>query len=276
MPELPEVETVRQGLVKILNMSDSGVERAAKSSKALRFPWPRGFCGKLSGQKILDIQRRAKYLIFKTDGQDFLCHLGMTGNWRLETRDFEKRKHDHFFLEMGALGVLVYNDARRFGFFDFVDSNQLESSRWFSHLGPEPLDRDGFSAEYLFEQSRKKQTLLKSFIMDQRVVVGVGNIYASEALFKAGLRPTLKAGKLTRKGAEKLVHSIREVLEAAIAQGGTTIRDFKAAGGSEGYFQQKLMVYGRDGENCLVCGAPVKKKTITGRSTFWCGKCQSG
>lgn len=276
MPELPEVETVRNGLKEIFNSSGSLVETASRSQKALRFPWPRNFCKELSGQSILNVRRRAKYLIFETTGKDFISHLGMTGNWRLESQESPKKAHDHLRLGLGNGKVLIYNDVRRFGFFDFVDSEGLEESRWFSHLGPEPLDEQKFSPDYLFCNSRKKQTTLKSFIMDQRIVVGVGNIYASEALFRAGLRPTQKAGRLTRQACVNLIVAIREILTEAIAQGGTTIKDFKTAGGGEGYFQQKLMVYGRDGESCHVCGYGIRKKTLAGRSTFWCSQCQNG
>ncbi len=276
MPELPEVETIQKGLLQIFESINTPIGNVHRSSQSLRFPWPRNFCKEISGQRIVNIYRRAKYLVFETSGQDFICHLGMTGNWRLdENRAITKRPHDHLFIELGHKKVLIYNDVRRFGFFDFVDAGHLELSRWFSHLGPEPLDSETFHAEYLFVNSRKKQTSVKSFIMDQRLVVGIGNIYASEVLFRSGLRPTGKAGRLSRESCQNLVRAIREVLSEAMAQGGTTIKDFRAAGGSKGYFQQKLMVYGRDEQECRVCGSGIRKKRIAGRSTFWCGRCQN-
>lgn len=274
MPELPEVETVCRGLNKIIKTQKPQIEGVVRSKKALRFAWPRGFQQKIKGAELLKVSRRAKYLLFETTGPSFLCHLGMTGNWRLENEKYTSKTHDHLQLKLQNGRTLIYNDTRRFGFFDWVDLKHLETSKWFSHLGPEPLDAHSFNADTLFQASRNKQVSVKVFIMDQKVVVGVGNIYASEALFLSGILPTKKAGALTQKHCQKLVESIRQVLSLAIEQGGTTIRDFKSAGGSEGYFQQKLNVYGKSGESCPVCSKAIKKAVLGGRSTFWCSRCQ--
>jgi formamidopyrimidine-DNA glycosylase len=271
MPELPEVETLRKGLQPIL--LDQVVEAVAVQNRNLRFPLPRGFAKKLVGQRVVSVERRAKYLLLKTSGPTLLNHLGMTGAWRVLGKGGE-RKHDHVLLQLSCGRILVYNDPRRFGYFDLLESGREQQSRWLSHLGPEPLDLEGFTGEYLRLKTRKRVTKVKTLLMDQKVVVGVGNIYASEALFLAGIRPTRLAKSLRVYECETLVQSIRQVLAQAIRAGGTTIRDFRQAGGSKGDFQNELKVYGRENSPCHNCGRGIKTETFNGRSSFWCSSCQ--
>lgn len=273
MPELPEVETVKEGLNKILE-DQPLIQSVSVSRKKLRFAYPSGFKRSLVGLRVKEVKRRAKYLIFKTDGPSIICHLGMTGNWRSE-KNLVKRPHDHVFLKLSSGKILIFNDTRRFGYLDLVSESSLATCRWFQHLGPEPLEVNKFTSDYLFAHSRKKTTSIKAFIMKQEVVVGVGNIYASEALFLAGLHPKKQASLLNKKQCEQIVKSIRKVLRQAILKGGTTIKDFQSAGGSRGYFQLQLNVYGRSGESCHKCKSKINKLLQGGRSTFYCPNCQS-
>ena len=272
MPELPEVETVRKGLENILHFP-AEISRVRSSSKPLRFQYPRGLKQKLAGAKILKISRRAKYLIFDLGEKSLICHLGMTGNWR-EDDKFIPKNHDHFNIQFSDGMSLVYNDVRRFGYLDLLPSKDLNESRWFSKLGPEPFVSEGLSVDWMKAKLKGRTASIKSLIMNQEVVVGVGNIYASEALFLAGIFPKKPAGKLTSKRIGELVDAIEKVIQSAISSGGSTIRDFKNAGGSQGYFQTQLNVYGRAGQLCRKCDSPIQSAVVAGRSTFWCSKCQ--
>ncbi|MCB0408082.1 MAG: bifunctional DNA-formamidopyrimidine glycosylase/DNA-(apurinic or apyrimidinic site) lyase [Bdellovibrionales bacterium] len=276
MPELPEVETVKRGLNELLKKHEAKIIGLKTSKEALRFPYPKGLKNQLENKKITSIDRRAKYLLFMIgDGPTLVSHLGMTGNWReLQPGENQFLKHDHFRLLLESGHQWIYNDSRRFGFLDIVDPVDLKTSKWFHHLGPEPTTSKEFDENYLFAKTRKKQAPIKNVIMDQTIVVGVGNIYASEALFLAGVDPKKLAGKVSKEECRKIVVSISKVLKAAIRLGGTTIRDFKSAGGSEGYFAQNLQVYGRKGESCFQCHTTIQKSVLAGRATYWCKKCQ--
>lgn len=272
MPELPEVETVRGGLEEILRKHPV-IERVRLLRGDIRFPIPKNLPKRLEGQPILGVRRRAKYLIFDTPKVSLLSHLGMTGSWRV-ARPGEEDRHDHCYIELSDGRRLAFRDPRRFGLLDLVEIGQETSHPRLRELGPEPLDESSFNAEYLYQKSRGRRVPIKVFIMDQRIVVGVGNIYASEALFRAGIRPQKLAGRVSREQIEKLVDAIRVVLREAISAGGSSIRDYRQAGGAEGSFQDAHQVYERGGEPCVVCGAPIRSKVIGGRSTYWCPSCQ--
>lgn len=272
MPELPEVETVCRGLGEILE-SHPTIDRVLIKRKDLRKPVPAKLGRSLKGERIDRVRRRAKFILVDTDRYTLISHLGMTGSWRLVDPG-EERKHDHFYMELSDGRRLGYNDPRRFGLLDIVKKGEEHKNAWFSHLGPEPLSEETFTADYLKDLFRGRKAPIKNLIMDQRVVVGVGNIYASEALFLAGIRPSTPAAKVSRPRLDKLVKAIREVLCRAIEAGGTTIRDFRQAGGSAGYFQQQLYVYGREGEACRQCESILQARVIGGRNTFWCRQCQ--
>lgn len=287
MPELPEVENVRRQLESMLGIGSKAAKRryligAEFYRKDLRFPFSKAMRDQLnSGESLgplLGIQRRAKYLLFCFESGCLLSHLGMTGAWREIERDTPlgdfarlRGKHDHVRLLFDSGQSFVFEDPRRFGYMDWVED--LEHHKLLDHLGPEPLS-EAFDRDYLFQTSRGKTSSIKSFIMDGRRVVGVGNIYASEALYRAKIRPTRRAGKLKLEEAERLVEAIREVLNAAIDSGGSSIRDFKGADGYRGGFQDLHLVYDREGEPCRVCKTKIVSKQITGRSTFWCPNCQ--
>lgn len=272
MPELPEVETVKEGLKKIIK-SQPVIEKVVVRQKKLRTNIPTTFSRKLKGQALVDVSRRAKYLIFETSDHMFINHLGMSGIWRMMDHKGEVQKHDHCLLYLSDGRCLAYNDPRRFGIMEFYKEG--EANKWLSHLGPEPLDVKSFNVKYLSAKLKTRKAPIKAAIMDQKVVVGVGNIYASEALFLAGILPTRAANEITDDELKALINSIRKVLKKAIKAGGTTLKDFRQAGGETGYFQNKLYVYGRDGALCLTCHDKIQSKVIAGRNTFWCSSCQS-
>lgn len=271
MPELPEVETVRGGLEKIL--VGSVIAKVELRRKDLRVPIPKSLPRCLQGQKICAIRRRAKYLMIETPEWTLLNHLGMTGSWRVAQKQ-DEQKHDHFYLYLRDGRRLAFHDPRRFGLIELFPTGADSKSNWLAHLGPEPLHRQEFTPEYLWQKTRGRKVAIKNLIMDQKVVVGVGNIYASEALFRVGVRPSRPAARLTRKEVERLVVAIGEILEEAIVAGGTTIRDYRQASGGSGEFQQKLWVYDRARQPCLRCKTQVRVSTIGGRSSFWCSQCQ--
>ena len=271
MPELPEVETVKRGLEEILDFSDSCITKVQYSNKRLRNQSSKKEARQIVGQKITGVFRKAKYLFFKLEDSVVLSHLGMTGSWRIEK---DKRKHDHVRISLSDGRVLTYHDARRFGMFNILEIDSWEQDPRVSQLGPDPVIDAHFDGEYLFIGTRKKQTSIKAMIMNQNFVVGVGNIYASEALYLAGIHPKMRACSLSKKQANLLADAIEKVLLAAIEAGGTTISDFKQAGGSSGYFQTQLLVYGRDKEACHFCNTAIRNQAIVGRNSFWCPKCQ--
>ncbi len=278
MPELPEVENVRRQIwTKLSTKSKSALvlRRVQFFRKDLRFLIPKKLKSKLNSGlnlgPLLGIDRRAKYLLFKFQSGYFLSHLGMTGSWREIGMTETPIVHDHILVEFHDQTRWIYNDPRRFGFVDWVDD--LEVHPMLKHLAPEPLS-DLFSATYLFAICRGKKVSIKSLIMDQRRVVGVGNIYASEALFRAGIRPARTAGRIRLEEVERLVSSIKIVLNEAIEHGGSTVKDFKGADGYAGRYQTRLFVYDRGGQPCRKCGTDIESKQFHGRSTYWCPVCQ--
>lgn len=271
MPELPEIENIRQTL-EHLGTVGRKFQSVELRRQGLRTPFPPQMSQKLKGQTIKGISRRAKFLLFETEEFVILSHLGMTGFWRTE-QSAHYKKHDHVIFHFNSGPQLILNDTRRFGILDLLEKSKLNKSVWLKYLGIEPLASD-FSGDLLFTKSRHLKCTIKSFIMDQKRIVGVGNIYASEALFRAGIRPTRKAMTIKHDEANALVESIKKVLHEAIASGGSTIRDYRDPNGNQGGFQERFSVYNREGSSCLQCGHPVKAKVIVGRNTFWCPNCQ--
>lgn len=269
MPELPEVEVVCRGLNKIIPQ-ESFIKDILFFRENIRGRLPFEKVDRLRGQKIRSISRRAKYILIELDRDYIISHLGMTGSWR---QGVKEHIHDHVEIILSQNIHLIYNDPRRFGVFEILSSQELLEDRRWKSLGPEPLSKD-LTASYLFESSRGKTTTIKTFLMDQRVVVGVGNIYAVEALFKSGISPLVQARKIKKEQFEILISAIRTVLKKAIQKGGSTISSFTSSEGQSGYFQDEHFVYGRAGEKCKVCRELIKVKVVAGRSTFWCVKCQ--
>lgn len=270
MPELPEVETVAIGLSR--QMAGMQVRDCILNRPNMRFAFPDDLQEKVIGARIESITRRAKYLRFALDnGESLLAHLGMSGTMRVvEAADYAPRKHDHLLFELEDGRLFVFHDPRRFGF--MLLESQSEAQKMLNNLGPEPLSAD-FSPEYLEKALLKRQMPIKTAIMGQRLVVGVGNIYASEALFRAELSPEMKACDAAPY-AGKLHSAIIAVLGEAIASGGSTLRDYVRSDGDLGYFQHHFAVYGRSGEPCLRCKSPIEALRQAGRSTFFCPQCQ--
>ncbi|MDO6460527.1 bifunctional DNA-formamidopyrimidine glycosylase/DNA-(apurinic or apyrimidinic site) lyase [Granulosicoccaceae sp. 1_MG-2023] len=269
MPELPEVETTRRGIEPWL--SDRIISDVLVHNAALRWPVPDSVSG-LAGLPLLSIARRGKYLLLSNARGSAIVHLGMSGSLRICQDNSPRRKHDHveFVLENGHR--LRFHDPRRFGCLLWT-AEDPHRHPLIAALGPEPLS-EAFNADYLFAATRKRRIAIKNLIMDSHVVVGVGNIYASESLFMAGIRPGRAAQGLSRAEAARLTQCIHEVLGKAIEQGGTTLRDFVNSDGNPGYFAQSLQVYGRQNEPCRRCQSPVKMKVIGQRASFYCPACQ--
>lgn len=272
MPELPEVETVRAGLAALLGRR-ARIARVVLTRADLRQPIPVDFAQRLAGQPIRAIRRRAKYLLFETPAVTLLCHLGMTGTWR-QVAPGEERSHDHCYLHLADGRRLAFRDPRRFGLLDLIEPGAEATHRALRELGPEPLDPQSFTVDHLVAACRGRKQAIKPLIMDQRVVVGVGNIYAAEALFRAGIRPGRAAGRIPRRALTALVRAIRTILAEAIAAGGATISDFRQAGGENGYFQHRFRVYDRAGQACSRCATTLRGIALGGRSTVWCPSCQ--
>lgn len=270
MPELPEVETTCRGIAPhVINRTVTGV---IVRQPQLRWPVPADLAEQLVGRKLLGASRRGKYLLLQFAHGHLLVHLGMSGNLRIVQRREDPGFHDHVDIEFGEQQVLRLNDPRRFGAVLWT-VEPLAEHPLLAHLGPEPLE-PAFDADYLYQRSRKRKQAIKTFIMDSKVVVGVGNIYANEALFAAGIRPSRAAGSVSRARMESLVAEIKQVLARAIEQGGTTLKDFVGGDGKPGYFQQQLQVYGRSGEPCRQCQQPLKELRLAQRSTVYCTVCQ--
>lgn len=268
MPELPEVEVSRQGISPL--MQDQTIEKIEVREPRLRWPVPEAI-HQLEGHKISAIRRRAKYLLIDTQAGSAILHLGMSGKLRVIPSDTPPQKHDHVDIHLSNGHMLRLNDPRRFGCLLF--SEQPETHALLASLGPEPLTL-AFDADYLFEKAKNRKTPIKNFIMDNKVVVGVGNIYANESLFRCGIHPKREAGKVSKTRCIKLVEQIKEVLAAAIQQGGTTLKDFAQVDGSPGYFAQTLFVYGRGGKPCFHCEQELSEVRIGQRSTVFCRHCQ--
>lgn len=270
MPELPEVETTRRGIKPYIE--GQVIHKVVVRDKRLRWPVPDNLPGLIEGKTIRTIDRRAKYLLLNTDSGFLIIHLGMSGNLRILQQPESPQKHDHVDIVLKNGHCLRYHDPRRFGAVLWSELPANEH-KLLKALGPEPLETE-FTAKRLYQLSRGRTQAIKTFIMDNHVVVGVGNIYANEALFKAGIRPDRPCGKVSLERYERLVSSIRETLAKAIEQGGTTLRDFVGADGKPGYFKQELLVYGKAGQPCTHCSSLIKEIRLGNRSTCFCSKCQ--
>lgn len=270
MPELPEVETTRRGIAP--TVLKRTIQEVIVREPRLRWRIPRSFASAVAGQSIRELRRRAKYLIFDLDRGSMILHLGMSGSLRLLSSATPPLTHDHVDLVLENGACMRFNDPRRFGSLIWTPQDPL-AHPLLSSLGPEPLS-DDFNAAYLSRALKGRRVAIKQALMNSQVVVGVGNIYASEALFRAGVRPRRAAGRLRRDEIEALVVAIKAVLENAIEAGGTTLRDYINPDGMPGYFRQKLYVYERSGEPCLACGTPIKHLVQGQRSTYFCSQCQ--
>lgn len=271
MPELPEVETTRRGVEP--HVKGRRIREVIVRHRGLRMPVSDSL-GELAGERFTAVKRRSKYLIFEMEELgSLLVHLGMSGSLRLADPASEFKKHDHVALTLDSGKQLRFHDPRRFGIFLHLPERDPSAHPLLKSLGPEPLG-DAFSAATLARAFATKRIPVKVALMDAKVVVGVGNIYASEALFRAGILPSTPANKISKARLERLVRAIREVLAESIEQGGTTLRDFLNSDGEPGYFSQRLFVYERKGEACRKCGTPVRHAVMGQRSTYWCPKCQ--
>jgi|TARA_R110000824_G_scaffold118960_14_gene272060 formamidopyrimidine-DNA glycosylase len=292
MPELPEVETVRRGLSPALE--GRVIIRAIANRPDLRFPLPENFATRLTGRRVINLTRRAKYILVHLEGGEaLLIHLGMSGRFTihppqgvpLQPGHFHHEwhvgngvgtgKHDHIVFDMEDGTRIVYCDHRRFGYMDLLAESELETSRHLAKIGPEPLG-NAFSAEVLAAAFKGRKTPVKSALLDQHNVAGLGNIYVCEALFRSGISPKRTAASIGHERIERLTRVIRDVLSEAIEAGGSTLRDYAQTDGELGYFQHRFQVYDREGEPCSKpdCGATVKRIVQSGRSTFYCPKCQ--
>ncbi len=292
MPELPEVETVRRGLAPAL--VGRRIARLDVRRPDLRFPFPENFAERVSGKTVNALERRAKYLIAAlSSGDDLVMHLGMTGRFTIVTGNeanvpgqyvYESRsdpRHDHVEMHIAGGSRVIYNDPRRFGFMLLIPAAERENHPLFDGLGVEPLGSD-LTPEYLAQRARAKKANLKALLMDQRVIAGLGNIYVSEALYRAGLSPNRAASSLSdaagrpTERVRRLVPAIKDVLADALAAGGSTLRDYRQADGGSGSFQNEFAVYDRDGGPCPRpgCGGIIKRVVHTGRATYFCGRCQ--
>ena len=267
MPELPEVETTRRGLTE--HVVGAVICDVVIRNRKLRWPIPEL---PIQGHKILHLTRRAKYLLMDCGHGTLILHLGMSGSLRILPVGTPAQKHDHFDLILDNNKLMRLRDPRRFGAV-LWHTGDLTTHPLLASLGPEPLE-EGFDARYLHQALRGRSIAIKQALMDNHIVVGVGNIYANESLFRSGIKPQLAAGKVSLPRCARLVTEIRATLTAAIAKGGSTLRDFVHSDGSSGYFQQEYFVYARAAEICLICGAPIKQIKQGQRSSFYCGVCQ--
>ena len=270
MPELPEVETTRRGLGPAL--IGRRVLALTVRERRLRWPIAPDIEAAVRGQIVRDVDRRAKYLLLRFDSGTAIVHLGMSGSLRVVDANTPPRPHDHWDLALDSGRCLRYHDPRRFGSLHFT-ADDADRHPLLAPLAPEPLS-PAFDGDYLFAATRGRKVAIKVLLMNSRIVVGVGNIYASEALFRAGVHPARPAGRISRAQARALTEAIQEVLAAAIRTGGTTLRDYVDPSGAPGYFRQELSVYERADEPCRRCGTPVKQRRQGQRSTYWCPVCQ--
>lgn len=272
MPELPEVETTRRGIEP--HVAGRRIQQLLVHEPRLRWTVDADLPAAVAGQRVQSVRRRAKYLLIDLDdGSSLLLHLGMSGSLRVLPQDTPRLTHDHVDLLLDSGQVLRFNDPRRFGSLHRIEGD-AETHPLLRKLAPEPLG-ETFDAAYLFRVTRRKRVAIKLLVMNSHLVVGVGNIYASEALFRAGIRPGRAAKSLTRDDCGRLVKAIRAVLAMAIRFGGTTLRDYVGADGKPGYFRRKLHVYERAGEPCRRCATPIRQTIQGQRSTYYCPECQS-
>jgi formamidopyrimidine-DNA glycosylase len=282
MPELPEVETVRRGLAPV--MEGAVIAQADVNRPDLRWPFPERMADRLIGQKVLGLRRRSKYILADlASGESLLIHLGMSGRMLISGHtigDFHHEhpapaKHDHVVLHMAGGVRITFNDARRFGAMDLMDTAHQEDHWLIRDLGPEPLGNT-FNEDYLVARLKGRNTPIKSALLDQRIVSGLGNIYVCEVLFRAGIHPKRKAGNIAAIRVAGLVPIIRAVLEEAIAAGGSSLKDYRQADGELGYFQHGFQVYDRESQPCVTpdCGKPIGRIVQSGRSSFFCPQCQ--
>ena len=280
MPELPEVETVRRGLEEYL--IGHTLREIQLNREGLRFPFPTDLRDVLKGKTVLTIDRRGKYLLIRlSENKTLLSHLGMSGSFTfVKESEYRSKKHDHLLFYLSNNSILVYNDPRRFGVIDVFQTGGDNSHRLLHHLGPEPI-LDSWNTTVFANSIRNRKGAIKTTLLNQQVVVGVGNIYACEALFLSGISPRRGAGSIAGKmqpgiRAKRLVKSIKTVLTKAIEAGGSTLKDFQNVDGKAGYFAHQFNVYGREGESCLreLCSGEIKRFVQGGRSTFYCPKCQ--
>jgi len=269
MPELPEVETTCRGLAP--HLTGRCVTGVTLRRPDLRWPIPPELARLLPGQRVLGIRRRAKYLLLDTEPGSVLLHLGMSGSLRVLPAAIAPGPHDHVDIALDSGRVLRFNDPRRFGCLLWQPAGSTH--KLLRELGPEPLS-EAFNGDTLFERSRGRRASVKTFLMDQSVVVGVGNIYAAESLFRAGIAPGRQAGRVSRQRYQGLATAVTSVLGHAIERGGTTLRDFISPDGAPGYFEQELLVYGREGEACRTCTRPLRGTRLGNRATAWCVNCQ--
>lgn len=270
MPELPEVETTRRGIQPYIH--HQRITRIVIRHRGLRWPIPEGLEDCVTNQTVHSVERRAKYLLLHCDTGILIIHLGMSGRLRVLDNDAHIQKHDHVDIYFSNGHVLRFTDTRRFGAVLWTEE-AIEKHPLISHLGPEPLSED-FTGELLYKRAKGRKTPIKTFIMNGEIVVGVGNIYANEALFMSGIDPTKLAGELTKAKMIELAKMIKKVLEKALLAGGTTLRDFRKSDGNPGYFAQELFVYGREGQPCLICQTPISQIRQAQRATFFCANCQ--
>ena len=276
MPELPEVETVRSALAPVV--IGQQVTAVYVGRKDLRWPLPDALDKQLLGCRFAAPIRRGKYVLMPNDnGQVLLIHLGMSGSIRIHATEPELAKHDHIMLTVdaddGGQRYIVLNDPRRFGWVDLFAAEDMATHKLLKDMGPEPLG-NAFLATHIQTVFANRKSPVKNALLDQRLIAGIGNIYACEALFKSGISPRRRAGSITAGRADRLAHAIVTVLRAAIAEGGTSLRDHVQPGGEIGYFVQKLSVYGRDGLPCVTCTTPIRTIVQSGRSSFYCPSCQ--
>jgi formamidopyrimidine-DNA glycosylase len=282
MPELPEVETVRRGLAPVLE--GRVIARAVVRRPDLRWPFPAGMADRLTGRRVLRLGRRSKYILADLDsGETLIVHLGMSGRMLVSGAmlgDFHHNlpaaaPHDHVVLTTDQGARITFNDARRFGAMDLCPTDRLADHWLLNGIGPEPFG-NAFHEDYLVARLKGRMTPIKTALLDQRVVAGLGNIYVAEALFRAGLSPLRKAGRIAEARVRHLVPVIREVLAEAIEAGGSSLRDYRQADGELGYFQHAFRVYGREGGACVTpgCAGVVRRAVQSGRSSFWCPHCQ--
>jgi formamidopyrimidine-DNA glycosylase len=270
MPELPEVETTRRGLEP--HVVGRRVTAITTYDRRLRWPVPSDLNRRLAGRTIDRLDRRSKYLLFRMGEGTLLVHFGMTGSLRILTAAVPRRRHDHVDVVLDSGATLRYHDPRRFGAVLWIPG-AADAHPLLAQLGPEPFEA-AFDANYLWTATRHRSLAIKLALMDSRLVVGVGNIYANESLFRAGIRPTTPVNRVSKARLARLVLEVRATLTEAIAKGGSTLRDYVDSDGQPGYFQLDLFVYGREGEPCRVCAATIRTLRLSGRATSYCPRCQ--